>query len=369
MNEKNLTLLGRLTFRDILDAIPADIAVFDKNHRYVFVNKNAIKNDVLREWIIGKTDFDYCAEFNKPISIAEERRTVFNEAVEKGASSLEEKVLRENGEQYHLRHMVAVYDEFNKLEYVIGYGINITSVKKTELDLEEAKRLSVIGEFAAGIAHEINNPLAVIMAKSQLLELQLAQLKNFDKDIKERVDQSLSAIKETSFFTAELITNLKLFSSKADFEHLEYAFFEDTLSIALKLVRRRCESAGIKIHLAINPELKIRCNEVALAQVIMNLITNSLDAVSDLEERWIKIDTQIVDGVLKINFTDSGLGIPDEISTKIMQPFFTTKDPGSGTGLGLIICAKSIAKMGGQFYYNRRAANTQFVIEFQAFEI
>ena len=111
------------------------------------------------------------------------------------------------------------------------------------------------------------------------------------------------------------------------------------------------------------------CNEVALAQVIMNLITNSLDAISDLEERWIKIDTRIVDDVLKINFTDSGRGIPDEISTKIMQPFFTTKDPGSGTGLGLIICAKSIAKMGGEFYYNRRAINTQFVIQFKSFKI
>jgi signal transduction histidine kinase len=368
MNKKEEALLGNLSYREILNAIPADIAVFDPNHKYLFVNKNAVKDDMIREWIIGKDDFDYCRKFNKPISIAESRRSIFNEAINNGPGTLEEKVPGKQGEQYHLRHMVPIYDENNEVRFVIGYGVDITSIKQTQLDLEEAKRLSVVGEFAAGIAHEVNNPLAVILAKSQLLQLQVLQLSIPDNS-KTRIYQTIDTINKTCLFTSELIRNLKSFSSKADFEHLEYISLLKTIGIALKLSGKRCENENIKIIIDVPPELTLLCNEVALGQVFMNLLTNSIDALKDLSDKWIKIETKTDGKILKICFTDSGKGIPDGISTRILQPFFTTKEPGSGTGLGLSISSKSVTKMGGKLYYNRKSINTQFIIEFKSFEL
>ena len=368
MNKKEEALLGNLSYREILNAIPADIAVFDPNHKYLFVNKNAVKDDMIREWIIGKDDFDYCRKFNKPISIAESRRSIFNEAINNGPGTLEEKVPGKRGEQYHLRHMVPIYDENNEVRFVIGYGVDITSIKQTQLDLEEAKRLSVVGEFAAGIAHEVNNPLAVILAKSQLLQLQVLQLSIPDNS-KTRIYQTIDTINKTCLFTSELIRNLKSFSSKADFEHLEYISLLKTIGIALKLSGKRCENENIKIIIDVPPELTLLCNEVALGQVFMNLLTNSIDALKDLSDKWIKIETKTDGKILKICFTDSGKGIPDGISTRILQPFFTTKEPGSGTGLGLSISSKSVTKMGGKLYYNRKSINTQFIIEFKSFEL
>ena len=368
MNKKEEALLGNLSYREILNAIPADIAVFDPNHKYLFVNKNAVKDDMIREWIIGKDDFDYCRKFNKPISIAESRRSIFNEAINNGPGTLEEKVPGKQGEQYHLRHMVPIYDENNEVRFVIGYGVDITSIKQTQLDLEEAKRLSVVGEFAAGIAHEVNNPLAVILAKSQLLQLQVLQLSIPDNS-KTRIYQTIDTINKTCLFTSELIRNLKSFSSKADFEHLEYISLLKTIGIALKLSGKRCENENIKIIIDVPPELTLLCNEVALGQVFMNLLTNSIDALKDLSDKWIKIETKTDGKILKICFTDSGKGIPDRISTRILQPFFTTKEPGSGTGLGLSISSKSVTKMGGKLYYNRKSINTQFIIEFKSFEL
>lgn len=358
-------------YEEILNAIPAELAVFDKNHKYLFVNKSAIKSDEVREWIIGKDDFDYCKKYNKPISIAEGRRAIFDDVIKNGANTLEERIRGAEGYEYYLRRMFPIVNEDNVVNYVMGYGVNISIIKQAQLELEEAKRLSVIGEFAAGIAHEVNNPLAVIHSKSQLLELQLSQVYCLDIEQITAINQSIKTIKETSILTSQLIRNLKTFSSKADFKELKYVSLSEIIYSTLKISRTRLENEGISINVNIEPKLKILANEVGLSQVFMNLIVNSSDALEESESdhaKWIKIDSEIINNVLKISFTDSGNGIPEELLDKLMQPFFTTKEPGKGTGLGLGICSKSIEKMNGKFYYNRKSKNTQFVMEFNSYK-
>ena len=241
----------------------------------------------------------------------------------------------------------------------------ITSTKQAQFELEEAKRLSVVGEFAAGIAHEINNPLAIIHAQSQLLELQLMKLVKLNEQEFQVFSSITKKIKETTLYTSELIRNLKTFSSEANFDCIELVPLLDMIGATKKIVSKRCESENIEIIVDVDRELSVMCNQVALSQVFMNLVTNSIDAIFNMKEKWIKIESNITEEILQILITDSGKGISDEISGKILQPFFTTKEPGSGTGLGLVICAKSISKMGGKFYYNRKSINTQFIIEFK----
>ena len=236
-------------------------------------------------------------------------------------------------------------------------------------NLEEAKRLSLIGEFAAGIAHEVNNPLAVIHSKAQLLEIQLNQLTEKKTESIENIIDSLESIKRMTLHTSDLIKNLKTFSSKANFDQLELTKITDVLDMVLKISQNRCSNAGIKVAINVDPNLKLNCNPSGLAQVILNLISNSIDAIEYQKDKWINIETKLSNKTLKIIITDSGGGISDEIVEKITQPFFSTKDPGKGTGLGLSISSKSIEKMKGKFYYNSESENTQFVIEFKSFEV
>lgn len=239
---------------------------------------------------------------------------------------------------------------------------------KKDQELEEAKRLSLIGEFAAGIAHEVNNPLAVIHSKAQLLEIQLNQLTEEKTESIENIIDSLESIKRMTLHTSDLIKNLKTFSSKANFDKLELTKITDVLDMVLKISQNRCSNAGIKVAINVDPNLKLNCNPSALAQVILNLISNSIDAIESQKDKWISIESTISDKTLKIIITDSGGGIPEEIVNKITQPFFSTKDPGKGTGLGLSISLQSIEKMNGKFYFNSESENTQFVIEFKSFE-
>jgi PAS domain S-box-containing protein len=121
-------------YEQLLNNIPADIAIFDKNHQYLFLNKIAISKTDTRHWLIGKDDFDYCKENNKPIELAESRRQFFNEAIfTKQTIEFEEINHTKEGQQvYNLRRFYPLQNPDGSIETIIGYGINITKVRERE---------------------------------------------------------------------------------------------------------------------------------------------------------------------------------------------------------------------------------------------
>lgn len=145
----------RKFYEDILNNMPADIAVFNSKHEYLFVNPKAIKNKEVRNWIIGKTDEDYCKEKNKPISIAKTRSELFSNVISnKTAMEWEEKSITTKGEEeFILRRLFPVIDENDEVKLVIGYGIDITERKKSEeaLKINEEKYRSIIANMNLGL--------------------------------------------------------------------------------------------------------------------------------------------------------------------------------------------------------------------------
>ncbi len=121
-------------YEQVLNQIPSDIVVFDKDHRYLFINPIAIKDPALRKWMIGKKDEDYCTFRNKPIHIVEGRRGIFNKVLASKKLYAWEETLQnsENETEYHLRNMFPVLDSNGDVEMVIGYGVNISERKKIE---------------------------------------------------------------------------------------------------------------------------------------------------------------------------------------------------------------------------------------------
>lgn len=126
-------------YEDLLDNIPADIAIFDPSHRYLFVNKIAIAKKEIRNWIIGKDDFDYCKFANKPVDAAVRRRSLFEKALStKKTVEFDEVNLDSAGNKvYNLRRFQPVLGLSENVEYVIGYGINITSIRESEQRLQQ----------------------------------------------------------------------------------------------------------------------------------------------------------------------------------------------------------------------------------------
>ncbi len=134
----------KIFYETIINAVPADLVVFDENRKYQFVNPLSVKDPVMRQWLIGKDDYDYCKYTGKDIKIAEGREKIFYDAVNKKEPiQLYEEITNKVGEiECHLRIMNPIYDNKGKLKYVLGYGVNITSVKLAERELQKAKELA-----------------------------------------------------------------------------------------------------------------------------------------------------------------------------------------------------------------------------------
>lgn len=192
--EKKLESQRRF-YEQILNKIPADIAVFDKDHRYLFVNPLGIKDSELRKWIVGKTDEEYCAYRNRPSSIAAVRKQIFDEvAASQKQKEWEEKMQKPDGDtEYHLRRMYPVYDEQGQLELMIGYGVNVTERRKIEeqIRLSESRYRSIFDYSLAlicthdlqGIVTDVNNTAISILGytRAELIGYPVTKIIHPDK--------------------------------------------------------------------------------------------------------------------------------------------------------------------------------------------
>lgn len=136
---------------------------------------------------------------------------------------------------------------------------------------------------------------------------------------------------------------------------------------ALELCQEKLKNNSIYLKVNIPEEIEVSCKEIQISQVIMNLISNSINAINAREEKWINIDSEIIDNTVRIKVIDSGNKIPEHIASKLMQPFFTTKEPGKGTGIGISISKGIIESHRGKFYLDQQAEHTTFVIELKQY--
>ncbi|MGE3610492.1 MAG: sensor histidine kinase [Bacteriovoracaceae bacterium] len=219
--------------------------------------------------------------------------------------------------------------------------------------------MSSLGLMSAGIAHEINNPLSVIIGKCYHL-LDCVEDNSLTPEI---VKKDIERMKETSERIEKIVKGLSTFSRDGRNDPFLHTSLNSIIKNTLSFCEARLKNSNITlIQNVIDPNLMIECREAQVSQILLNLIHNSFDAVENLAEKWIKIDVVDCDESVKIIVTDSGHGIPENIQHKIMQPFFTTKEVGKGTGLGLSITTGLVKSHNGSIEIDRNHPNTSFVV-------
>jgi two-component system, NtrC family, sensor kinase len=215
--------------------------------------------------------------------------------------------------------------------------------------LMEAGKMASLGELSAGVAHEINNPLAIILTERQIL-LDLAEHnpaldEQFKKDLKESLDQV-----DVQVIRCKRITHNLLRFSRRTKSVIEKVDLNGFLGEIVELMEREARSSGIKFLKDLDPDLKpVLSDPSQLQQVFLNLFTNAIDAHDGKPYGTIRITTKGDDRNQRVHITvaDTGSGIPRESLSRIFDPFFTTKPVGRGTGLGLSICYSIIQRLGG----------------------
>jgi len=213
--------------------------------------------------------------------------------------------------------------------------------------LVQAQKMAAIGQLSAGVAHEINNPLAIIRQEAQWMQT-LLHPDHFQgvEEAKELYD-SLREIIQQVDRGKEIVHNLLDFARKRP-PVLQMVAVNKLIQDMAALVAKEADQKGIKINLRLAPDLpQIYADAPQLRQVILNLLNNATYAIQRKGE--VTVTTRVAgEEALEIIVSDTGPGIAPADLPRIFDPFFTTKPPGQGTGLGLSICHGIITKLGGR---------------------
>lgn len=232
-------------------------------------------------------------------------------------------------------------------------------IKKQQSQIVNISLMSSLGEMAAGVAHEVNNPLHIIMGMAGKIK-KSSILENTDKD---KVTKYAVKIEQTVKRISKIVTGLSQLARKETSESNEEfnlnMFFDEVLDINSE----KLHSSGVVIRNNITSDFKIYGRKVQLYQVFINLFNNAFDAVSGMDAPWIEVTAERLNSMVKISIKDCGDGIPEHIVNKIFDPFYTTKDIGKGTGLGLSISKQIVDAHGGQIGYELSDGHTCLYFE------
>ncbi|NOX19795.1 MAG: PAS domain-containing protein [Nitrospirae bacterium] len=240
-----------------------------------------------------------------------------------------------------------LFDNEGSVNGCIWIGRDITREKEYEERALQSEKLIALGELVAGIAHEINNPLSVIVGYSEIM-LQNNQLSESDRKRLEKIFQSGTR-------AANIITNLLEFARRKAPEQAPCNLNVIADKI-IDLIHYELKSDGIRLIRSYAANLpSVMGDPTQLGQVILNILKNAHDALADQDKPGeIEIKTYYDEKSVYVDITDNGPGIPEENLKRIFEPFFTTKDIGKGTGLGLSITYSIIKAHGGDIIIKNR---------------
>jgi len=234
-----------------------------------------------------------------------------------------------------LSHMVMTQLELKKKNEKLAQALALIENQKQTL-IHNAK-MSALGEMAGGMAHEINNPLAIISGYATRVKHLLSSPSRAETQSK--IDSSLEGISRGVERISSIIKGLQLFSRNSSQDPIQTADLRSIIDDSLELCREHLRLSNIELrYTSPKNEVSAQCRPSQISQILVNLINNARDAVKNTTEpKWISIEVEASPEGPKIKVSDSGPGVPEELQSKIFQPFFTTKSPGDGTGLGLSI--------------------------------
>jgi len=331
----------------IIDSLPIGLYVVDSEYSVVTWNRKRETGilGISRDRVIGQNIFSVLSKMDR-----QKLKGEFDHVFGTGNTYETETVSWSSGEKryYHLRKIPMSLDR-NGITHVITLGEDISDRKRMEESLFTNEKLASIGKLAAGIAHEINNPLAAIAGCvegliSRSKDDELVKVRAFE-DFPEYlriIDDEISRCKG-------IINNLLEFSHTRELLRQEISI-EDTLNQTLQLLSHHKAFKHIKVV----KELEAGCppvvgNSGELRQVFLAMSINAVEAMNESGTLTIRTGTEVRNDqtFVWVEFQDTGVGIPPQNLNKIFDPFFTTKPVGKGTGLGLSICYGIVRTHGG----------------------
>lgn len=331
----------KLRYSDIIEHSADAIISIDNNQKITSWNRGA--EEILgwqRDEIIGKSITEIVPD--ELIEMQEMECIDFGMQYKGQVRNYETERMAKNGE----KKLVSLTESYirNKDDEIVGRSQilrDLTDIKMQEEQIQQSERLATVGHMAAGVAHEVGNPLTAISSL-----VQVCQRKTEDPFLQDQLKKVRDHIQRINKIVRDLVD----FSRPSNMQ-AENVQVNEIINSAVGLLQHdaRCKDVNFDLNLSSGLP-RVSCVPDQFHQVVVNLLLNAVDAMKEAEDPRVTITTEMENGSAKVKISDTGKGIKEEHQSRIFEPFFTTKDVGSGTGLGLSVSHGIINKIGGSIH-------------------
>jgi two-component system NtrC family sensor kinase len=330
----------------VLDALPLSLYVVDGDYKIVTWNKQREVGElgVPRDLAIGRDVFDVLDKYPQGRVREEFERACRTGRIER----IEQQTIANDGTTRHwmISKVPMKAAGSNEVTHVISVGEDVTIRVEAIHAMNRAEKLAAVGRLAAGIVHEINNPLATIAACAESMEQRVEEGVFAASEAVQDLSEYLGLIKSEAFRCKTITTDLLDFSRVRASERSPVDA-GDIVRSAANLISHQDDGRNVLHELDIESDLPlISADPGQLQQAVIALATNAIDAMPDGGTLTFRVASR--GNRVLIDVDDTGHGIPQEDVSKIFEPFFTTKEVGKGTGLGLAVCYGIVSEHGGR---------------------
>jgi signal transduction histidine kinase/GAF domain-containing protein len=326
---------SRNILRALFDSLPFSIYIIDRTSKIAAINiSRANRVGIHPVQLVGKKCYEALYNRNETCP-----GCLVNETLFTGVNTSRQNRIWVDDQPVEWEiNTFAVLNDNNQPGQAIIIEQDVTEKRRLEANLIQSEKLAAVGQLAAGVVHEINNPLTAIIANAQILARELAD----DPDKLE----SVKLIELAGGRASQVVQSLLGFARKENYD-FKPTDLNDTIQNAIKLLQHKlvAQSVPLKQDLAEDMPM-IQGSRDHLEGVWVNLIINALDAMKGQEGK-LALSSRFVNNEFRVTIADNGQGIPPEKISHIFEPFYTTKGFNQGTGLGLSICHRIVKNHGG----------------------
>ena len=344
--EYNRILTENHLLRTVLNQLPSELVVVDTNMHYLFVNKAAVKDDEIREWMIGKTDTEFWERKNRNSELSLKRRKGCEEVIRTNQDLLFEESFHVGSpeEKHYVRlHRPNLKD--GEQNYILVYGQEVTELKKSEERLKhqnnELEKVNhELDQFVYSASHNLRAPLLSVKGLLTLIEqeeMEVPTRKLFIEEIHKSIQRLDGTIKDIIEYSKN--ARLDIQPSCIDLEQLIRNTHED-----LKFY----EGTTVSLELHLEQSAPFYSDERRLKSIVHNIMSNSVKYSDNQKDaNWLKVEIETNETGCVFEFTDNGKGIPTEYQSRVFDMFYRATSERSGSGLGLYIVKEMTERIGG----------------------
>jgi signal transduction histidine kinase len=336
-------------YEALLQQLPAELAVFDPEFKFLFVNRHAIKNDELRKWLIGRKEIEYWKSKNLPLDKTLQRIEAFKKAVAERKSTAVEEIFHAGTErEKHYVRITHPYFKEEELQFLLSYGIDITELKQTENKLirqnaELEKVNAELDQFVYSASHNLRAPLLSMKGLLSLISMEdtaVVERNRFLHEVYRSIDRLDATIHDIIEYSKN--ARLAIAPEEIDILNIVHTTIDD-----LKFF----DQAKVNINVDAQLNSAFYSDARRIRSVVHNLMSNSIKyADPSKSERFLAVKVMTTPTECIMTFADNGIGIAAENQKRVFEMFYRATSERPGSGLGLYIVKEMIHKLGGEVH-------------------